>query len=125
MRKATFITALAIWAATAAAYGGELSDLKYEELLRLEPSRFVRDPFQRPIKAGPAEDALAEAADINLSGIFTGRSGMVAIIDGELRAVGDAVKGFRIIDIGEEYVFLEKAGTGKRLTLEPFILKGQ
>ena len=68
-------------------------------------AREEKDPFLA--RERPREEK--EAVDLSLSGIFGREGDLSALIDGEVRRVGDLVKGKRVVEISPDRVILEQA----------------
>lgn len=79
----------------------------------------VHDPTLPKIKVvvTQASKPIVEelSADIKLQGVVNSNGSRLAIISGELYAIGDSIKGFKISKINNDNVVLLGSGSQKRL----------
>ncbi len=95
---------------------------RQEAVTSLEDGSWVRNPFKlgvvarAPVIYAPGRTVLP---DMKLEGIVWDKKSPYAIIDGELRTIGDVVSGFVVQNIKQDRVILEKNGDVFELGLFP------
>ncbi len=75
-----------------------------DELLTLRHNPFTRPAVLKPKPPPPAPQAVAEDPDeveLILSATMVSQNAPMAIVDGELLAVGDRIRGLKLIAVGE------------------------
>ena len=79
---------------------------------RLAAISWSRDPFTRSAGAG-------QASGLSLSGILWDASAPIAIINGQMRHVGEEFDGYRIVEIVQDRVSVTDGTQTFQLTLAP------
>lgn len=92
-----------------------------EAIEKYESISWVRNPFRLAVANVPAivADTRPAIPNMKLEGIVWDRSNPYAIIDGEVRTIGDLVAGYTVSEITKEKVVLERGGDKYELGLFP------